>query len=95
MQDVSACTGGKVQLTDRTLYSSIRRMLEQCLIEELQESTDLSSTDERWRYYRLTRFGRHVAAAEMERLNSLVQRGASQLWYRKPETGSGGRGLVV
>jgi DNA-binding PadR family transcriptional regulator len=73
MQDVSSRTEGKVQLSAGTLYSAIRRMLEQGLIEELAESPDPSSTDERRRYYRLTRFGRRVAAAEVGRLNALVQ----------------------
>ena len=73
MQDVSARTGGKVRLSAGTLYSSIRRMLEQGLIEELGESPDPSSSDERRRYYSLTRFGRRVAAAEVERLNAMVQ----------------------
>src|SRR6202011_1195310 len=79
MQDVAARTEGKVQLSAGTLYSSIRRMLEQGLIEELAESPDPSSSDERRRYYRLTRFGRRVAGAEVEGLNSLVQ--------KAPETG--------
>ena len=73
MQDVAARTGGKVQLSPGTLYSAIRRMLEQGLIEELAESPDPSSTDERRRYYRLMRFGKRVAAAEVERLNALVR----------------------
>ena len=73
MQDVTARTDGKVQLSAGTLYSSIRRMLEQGLIEELSKSPDPSSTDERRRYYRLTRLGRRVAAAEVDRLNALVQ----------------------
>ena len=73
MQDVAARTEGKVQLSAGTLYSAIRRMLEQGLIEELDESPDPSSTDERRRYYRLTRFGKRVAAAEVGRLNALVQ----------------------
>src|SRR5258708_26388594 len=73
MQDVAARTDGKVQLSAGTLYSSIRRMLEQGLIEELAESPDPSSTDERSRYYLLTRFGERVAAAEVERLNALVK----------------------
>ena len=34
---------------------------------------DPSSTDERRRYYRLTCFGRRVAAADVERLNVLLQ----------------------
>ena len=73
MQDVFARTGGSVQLSAGTLYSSIRRMLEQGLIQELSESPDHSSTDERRRYYRLARFGRRVAAAEVARLTSLLQ----------------------
>jgi DNA-binding PadR family transcriptional regulator len=73
MQDVAARTNGAVQLSAGTLYSSIRRMLEQGLIEELDESPDPSSTDERRRYYRLARFGRRVAAAEVARLNALVR----------------------
>lgn len=73
MQDVSARTGGKVQLSAGTLYSAIRRMLEQGLIDELKESPDPASTDERRRYYRLTRFGKRVAAAEVERLNALLR----------------------
>jgi DNA-binding PadR family transcriptional regulator len=72
MQDVAARTDGKVQLSPGTLYSSIRRMLEQGLIQELSVSPDPTSTDERRRYYRLTKFGRRVAAAEAERLNSLL-----------------------
>ena len=73
MQDVAARTDGGVQLSAATLYSSIRRMLEQGVIEELAKSPDPTSTDERRRYYRLTRFGRRVAAAEVARLNSLLQ----------------------
>jgi DNA-binding PadR family transcriptional regulator len=73
MQDVATRTGGKVQLSAGTLYSSVRRMLEQGLIEELAESPDPSSTDERRRYYRLTRFGKRAAAAEVERLNALLK----------------------
>ena len=73
MQDVAGRTEGKVQLSAGTLYSSIRRMLEQGLIEELAESPDPSSTDERRRYYRLLRFGKRVAAAEVGRLNALLQ----------------------
>src|SRR4249919_2779077 len=68
MQDVAARTDGKVRLSAGSLYSAIRRMLEQGLIEELRESPDPSSEDERRRYYRLTQFGKRVAAAEVARL---------------------------
>ena len=73
MQDVASRTDGKVQLSAGTLYSSIRRMLEQGMIEELRESPDPDSSDERRRYYTLTRCGRRVAAAEAERLQGLLR----------------------
>ncbi len=73
MQDVSERTGGKVTLSAGTLYSSIRRMLEQGLIEELRESPDPQNTDERRRYYSLTKFGRRAAAAEVDRLSALLR----------------------
>jgi DNA-binding PadR family transcriptional regulator len=72
MQDVAERTSGKVRLSAGTLYSSIRRMLEGGLVEELRESPDPESQDERRRYYRLTRFGRNVAVAEAKRLTDLL-----------------------
>jgi len=73
MQDVAMRTDGRVKLSPGTLYSAIRRMLEQGLIEELSESPDPSSTDERRRYYRITRLGKRSAAAEVARLSALVK----------------------
>lgn len=72
MQDVASRTTGKVHLSAGTLYSSIRRMLEQGLIEELRDSPDPESQDERRRYYRLTQWGRTVAHAEARRLDDLL-----------------------
>lgn len=72
LQDVAARTEGKVRLSAATLYSSIRRMLEQGLIEELAESPDPGNQDERRRYYALTPFGRTVAVAEARRLTEML-----------------------
>lgn len=72
MQDVAARTDGQVRLSAGTLYSSIRRMLEQGLIVELRESPDPTSQDERRRYYRLTELGRQVAVADARRLSDLL-----------------------
>jgi DNA-binding PadR family transcriptional regulator len=72
MQDVAARTDGKVRLSAGTLYSAVRRMLEQGLIEELRDSPDPQSDDERRRYYGLTRFGREVATAEARRVHDLL-----------------------
>jgi DNA-binding PadR family transcriptional regulator len=73
MQDASERTGGKVRLSAGTLYSSIHRLLEQGLVEELRNSPDPASSDERRRYYRLTKWGRQVALAEAQRLSELLE----------------------
>ena len=72
MQDVSARTDGKVRLSAGTLYSAVRRMLEQGLIEELRDSPDPASADERRRYYAITALGRAVALAEARRVTELL-----------------------
>ena len=72
MQDVLARTSGKVRLSPGTLYSSVRRMLEQGLIEELRDSPEPDNQDQRRRYYRLTRLGRSVATAEARRLSEML-----------------------
>lgn len=72
MQDVAARTDGKVRLSAGTLYSAVRRMLEQGLIEERREGPDPANEDQRRRYYRLTRLGRQVALAEARRLRDML-----------------------
>ena len=73
IKEVEARTEGRVRLGPGTLYGSIKRMLEEGLIEESDERPDSELDDERRRYYRLTGFGRRVASAEAERLNGLVE----------------------
>jgi DNA-binding PadR family transcriptional regulator len=72
MQEVADRTDGKVRMSPGTLYGSIRKMLDEGLIEELFRRGAPAGDDERRRYYRVTRFGRAVAAAEAERLASLL-----------------------
>jgi DNA-binding PadR family transcriptional regulator len=73
IQDVAARTGGTVTLSAGTLYRSVQRLLDQGLIEELSERPAPEMDDERRRYYRLTAFGRKIAAAETSRLASLLR----------------------
>lgn len=73
MQEVDERTEGKVKLGPGTLYGSIKRMLADGLIEELDERPDPDMDDERRRYYRLTDFGFRVATAEAKRLEALVK----------------------
>jgi DNA-binding PadR family transcriptional regulator len=72
MKDVLERTDGALRLSPSSLYASIRRLLEQGLIEELAERPDPEHDDERRRYYRLTQLGSAVAGAEARRLERLV-----------------------
>jgi DNA-binding PadR family transcriptional regulator len=73
MREVDERTEGQVRMGPGTLYGSIKRMLSDGLIEELDERPDPELDDERRRYYRLTDFGHRVAVAEAERLARLVK----------------------
>ena len=73
MREVGERTEGNVKLGPGTLYGSIKRMMADGLIEELEERPDPELDDERRRYYRLTDFGFRVASAEAQRLEQMVR----------------------
>jgi DNA-binding PadR family transcriptional regulator len=72
IKEVAARTGGALKLSAGTLYRSLDRMLEQGLIRELSARPSKGLDDERRRYYRITPFGRAVAAAEARRLTQML-----------------------
>ena len=71
MLDVAERTGGKVKMSPGTLYGSIKLMVEDGLIEEI-DPPRAEADDERRRYYRLTREGREAARQEMARMAALL-----------------------
>jgi DNA-binding PadR family transcriptional regulator len=73
MQEVLERTGGKVRLWPATLYGALKRLMDEELIEESDARPAPDQDDARRRYYRLTRLGRRVLAAESERLEDLVR----------------------
>jgi len=73
MQDIAARTDGALRLGPATLYGSIKRLLNDGLIDELDERPDPENDDVRRRYYRLTPLGRKVAREETARLAKLVK----------------------
>jgi DNA-binding PadR family transcriptional regulator len=80
MQDVAARTDGQLKLSPGTLYGTIKRLLGEGLIEELDERPDPEQDDTRRRYYRITRAGRDAAIAESTLLaRMLAQARASGL----------------
>jgi DNA-binding PadR family transcriptional regulator len=73
MQDVAARTDGALKLSPGTLYGSIKRMLEDGLIVEVDGKRNADDDDERRRYYRITQLGRDLAQAEADRLTVLLR----------------------
>ncbi len=73
MQEVLARTDGKVRLWPATLYGTLKRLMDEELIEESARRPAAELDDARRRYYRLTHLGRRVLAAESERLEDLVR----------------------
>lgn len=69
--DVEERTQGRVRLWPATLYGSIRELADEALIEERDVEPD-PADDPRRRYYRLTDLGRRVLAAEVARMQALV-----------------------
>jgi DNA-binding PadR family transcriptional regulator len=73
LKEIARRTDGAVRLSAGTLYALVRRATADGLIIESDERPDISLDDERRRYYRLTPLGRRVAAAEIARLESIVE----------------------
>ena len=63
-------TGGREQLLPGTLYATLARMVETGLLEETEPPEP--DADARRRYYRVTPWGRTVAAAEADRMRLLL-----------------------
>ena len=81
-KEVSRRTDGDVTLRATTLYTVLKRALEDGLIEETRERPDPALDDERRRYYRLTDRGRKVAVAESERLAATLKQARVKLFGR-------------
>lgn len=69
MQEVARQSEGRYKLGPGTLYDNLQRLVKQGMAEE----TD-GPDNARRRYYRLTRLGRGVLAAEIARLEGVVRK---------------------
>ncbi len=72
MQEVARITDGATKLGPGGVYTTIRRLLDDGMIEESDERPDPDMDDQRRRYYRLTGLGRAAVTTEAKRLQSLV-----------------------
>ncbi len=73
MREVEHRTDGQLKLWPATLYGTLRKLEDGDLIEPVEYEPDDGSDDERRQYYALTRFGKRVLRAEVERLEQLVR----------------------
>jgi DNA-binding PadR family transcriptional regulator len=82
-KEVTRRTDGQVVLRAATLYTVIKRLLEEGLIDESSARPDPALDDERRRYYRLSERGRKVAVAEAERLEQTLRQARAKLRLKK------------
>jgi DNA-binding PadR family transcriptional regulator len=69
MQEVAVLSDNKFRMGPATLYTTIQRLLELSLIEEV----GTGEAGHRRRYYRLTRIGRSVFKAELSRMSAVLR----------------------
>ncbi len=72
VQDIAERSSARMQIEPGNLYRTLRFMIDEALIEESDRRPSPEADDERRRYYRITKFGQRVAAAEAARLVELV-----------------------
>ena len=82
-KEVATRTDNQVQLRAATLYTVIKRLLENGFIDESGARPDPEADDERRRYYRLTTRGRRAAEAEALRLEATARQARAKLRLRK------------
>jgi DNA-binding PadR family transcriptional regulator len=82
-KEVASRTDGVVQLRAATLYTVIKRLLENGFIDESAARPEPDADDERRRYYRLTPRGRKAAEAEAMRLETTARQARAKLRLRK------------
>ena len=73
MREIERLTDGVVKLGPGAIYTTIRKLVDDGLIEEAEERPDPELDDQRRRYYRLTAAGLAATTAEVRRLEGLVR----------------------
>ena len=73
VQSMAERTDGKLKLLPGNLYAVLRRLMESGLLVESSRRPAEDLDDQRRRYYRITKLGEDVLAADAKRMRSLVQ----------------------
>ncbi len=91
MRQVESDSGGRVRLGPGTLYTAIKRLLDQGFVREVESLIDPELDDSRRRYYRLTARGRAAVKAEAQRLDELVHLARARQAFEAAAGAKGGR----
>jgi DNA-binding PadR family transcriptional regulator len=75
MRSIAERSGGEIRILPGTLYSTLKKLLAERLVEECDPPKNADSEDARRRYYRVTREGKVAMKAQTERLALLVKLG--------------------
>ena len=70
LKDVQRQSGSRLRFGPGTIYGTLQRLMDAGWVEE--SAAPVAATDERRRYYRLTRSGREALKAEIDRLGDLL-----------------------
>lgn len=81
MQEVARQSEGQYKLGPGTLYDNLQKLLDQGMVEDAPRRS--GKEDPRRRYYRLTRFGRNLLTAEVDRLETVVREARAHLRPRR------------
>jgi DNA-binding PadR family transcriptional regulator len=73
MQQVVTLSGNQFRVGPATLYTTLQRLLDLSLIDEVAKSGAATERDRRRRYYRLSEAGRLLLEAELGRMDSVVR----------------------
>lgn len=84
IKEVERRSSGTVRLQTGALYRDLKRLLADDLIDECPAPADERDEDERRRYYRATKLGRAVIAAEVARMEALVRAARSASASSRP-----------
>lgn len=72
-QEIAARSEGRTQIWPGMLYVALKRMVQDGLVADAPVPAGFAAGGGRPRFYRITRLGRRICAAEAERLADLVE----------------------
>jgi DNA-binding PadR family transcriptional regulator len=72
LKAIRRATDGRLDIGASTLYAVLKRLEDSGMVEEAPTRPRPTLDDERRRYFRLTRLGRDVLTAEIDRLAAVV-----------------------